>query len=157
LHFSIRHLTECVYEAPASDNLNALVRPATTSTQRNDEFTGRREPEASAGRDRGAARATRRRLGGPWTNTYAEAAGEYLLAALDEPETAFSTELVAAVHGGGPLETVRAAVRRHPRSLRLPVARRTWAPTRTCQDYVHLGLILLRRNGIAARYVSGYL
>ena len=26
-----------------------------------------------------------------------------------------------------------------------------------CQDYVHLGLIMLRRNGIAARYVSGYL
>ena len=26
-----------------------------------------------------------------------------------------------------------------------------------CQDFVHLGLILLRRNGIGARYVSGYL
>jgi transglutaminase-like putative cysteine protease len=26
-----------------------------------------------------------------------------------------------------------------------------------CQDYVHLGLIMLRRNRIAARYVSGYL
>ena len=47
MNFSIRYLTEYRYDAPVTDNLNALrVRPATTSTQRCDEFHVRIEPEA---------------------------------------------------------------------------------------------------------------
>src|SRR6202044_1666467 len=44
-------MTEYHYEGPVSDNLNALrVRPATTSSQRCDEFHTRIEPEARGGR-----------------------------------------------------------------------------------------------------------
>ena len=51
MHFAIRFLTEYVYDAPVTDNLNALrVRPATTSGQRCDEFTVRIDPEARVGR-----------------------------------------------------------------------------------------------------------
>ena len=50
MHFAIRYLTE--YRSTAGDdNLNALrVRPATTSTQRCDEFHMRIDPEARLGR-----------------------------------------------------------------------------------------------------------
>src|ERR1700728_4374136 len=51
MHFSIRYLTEYRYDTPVTDNLNALrVRPATTSSQRCDEFNTRIEPEARASR-----------------------------------------------------------------------------------------------------------
>ncbi len=46
MRFAIRFLTEYRYEAPVSDNLNALrVKPATTTTQRVDDFGVRVEPE----------------------------------------------------------------------------------------------------------------
>ena len=57
-------------------------------------------------------------------------------------------------------------MRADPRTLRVP-ARRTYVGSTVsdllrpgpgvCQDFVHLSLVLLRRRGIAARYVSGYL
>ena len=60
-----------------------------------------------------------------------------------------------------------ARVRADPRPLRVPqgrdlrrLARSTdllEAGAGVCQDFVHLGLCLLRHHGIAARYVSGYL
>ncbi len=51
MHFAIRFLTEYRYNTPVTDNLNALrVRPATTSTQRCDEFHTRIEPEARVSR-----------------------------------------------------------------------------------------------------------
>src|ERR1035438_4085191 len=51
MHFAIRFLTEYRYDTPVTDNLNALrVRPATTSSQRCDEFHTRIEPEARVSR-----------------------------------------------------------------------------------------------------------
>src|SRR5271168_1174791 len=51
MHFAIRYLTGYEYDAPVTDNLNALrVKPATTSSQRCDEFHTRIEPEARVSR-----------------------------------------------------------------------------------------------------------
>ena len=47
MNFAIRYLTEYRYDAPVTDNLNALrVRPATTADQRVDDFHVRVDPEA---------------------------------------------------------------------------------------------------------------
>ncbi len=51
MNFSIRYLTEYRYDAPVTDNLNALrVRPATTANQRVDDFHVRTDPEARLAR-----------------------------------------------------------------------------------------------------------
>jgi transglutaminase-like putative cysteine protease len=197
MHFSIRFLTEYAYDAPVTDNLNALrVRPATTSTQRCDEFTVRIDPEARVGRhsdyfgtevlEFGIVRPhprmsidVRARVvtaeppeppDADWsaldTEAYAEAAGEYLLPALDEPQIETLDELAAAVRDERPLATVQALCELIPDRYEYrpgvtyvgsTVEEFLRAGAGVCQDYVHLGLILLRRNGIAARYVSGYL
>jgi transglutaminase-like putative cysteine protease len=197
MHFAIRFLTEYVYDAPVSDNLNALrVRPATTSTQRCDEFTVRIDPEARVGRhsdyfgtevlEFGIVRPHKRLsidvrarvvTAEPpeppdvdWaaleTEAYAEAAGEYLLPAIDESEGETLDELVAAVRADTPLATLRRLCDLIPDRYEYRAGVTYVGSTvqefletgaGVCQDYVHLGLIMLRRNGIAARYVSGYL
>ena len=49
--FSIHYVTAYHYDEPVTDNLNALrVRPATTATQRCDEFHVRIDPETRLGR-----------------------------------------------------------------------------------------------------------
>src|SRR4051812_41566639 len=46
MHFAIRYLTEYRYDGAVTDNLNALrVKPATTATQRVDDFGVRVDPE----------------------------------------------------------------------------------------------------------------
>src|ERR687895_1105586 len=46
MNFAIRYLTEYRYDAPVTDNLNALrVKPATSATQRVDDFGVRVVPE----------------------------------------------------------------------------------------------------------------
>ena len=83
-----------------------------------------------------------------------------------EPESGALDELVAAVRGDSPLDTVRRDDRARPDRFEYrqgatyvgsTVQDLLDAGAGVCQDFVHLGLILLRRNGIAARYVSGYL
>jgi transglutaminase-like putative cysteine protease len=180
MHFAIRFLTEYVYDAPVSDNLNALrVRPATTSTQRCDEFTVRIDPEARVGRhsdyfgtevlefgvvrphtrmsiDVRARVVTAEPADPPeadWetvsTEAYAEAAGEYLLPAVDDPDSETVDELRETVRAETPLATLQRLCDLIPDRFEYRAG--------VSQDYVHLGLIMLRRNGIAARYVSGYL
>ena len=195
--FSIRYVTEYRYGEPVTDNLNALrVRPATTATQRCDEFHVRVEPETRLGRHSdyfgteviefgisGPHRAltidVRARVvtstpaeapDPPWdalaTPAYLEAAGEYLLATIAAPANGALSELFALTDLGTPLEAVdalcelipeRFEYRRGVTYVGSTVADLLRVGAGVCQDFVHLALILLRRHGIAARYVSGYL
>jgi transglutaminase-like putative cysteine protease len=172
------------------------VRPATTSGQRCDEFTVRIDPEARVGRhsdyfgtevlefgivrphsrlsiDVRARVVTSEPPDPPdvsWpaldTDAYAEAGGEYLLPALDEPPEELIDELTAVARADTPLGTLRGLCDLIPDRYEYrtgvtyvgsTVQEFLEAGAGVCQDYVHLALILLRRNGIAARYVSGYL
>jgi transglutaminase-like putative cysteine protease len=172
------------------------VRPATTSNQRCDEFHVRLDPEARTTRhsdyfgtevlEFGVARPhdhltidVRARVvtsepaeppEAPWENlqgdTYAEAAGEFLLPADDEPDDPRLDELLDIARARTPLATVRWLNELIPDRFAYVPGVTYVGSTITdlldqgagvCQDFVHLALVLLRRNGIAARYVSGYL
>src|SRR5208283_1146884 len=124
--FAIHYVTEYRYGEPVTDNLNALrVRPATTATQRCDEFHVRIDPESRLGRhadyfgteviEFGISRphssltidvSARLVTGEPaeppapsWdalaAPAYLDAAGEYLLASIAEPPNRALDELVA--------------------------------------------------------------
>ncbi|MCW2984969.1 MAG: transglutaminase family protein [Conexibacter sp.] len=172
------------------------VRPATTSNQRCDEFHVRLDPEARVHRhvdyfgtevlEFGVARPhdhltidVRARVvtseppeapEAPWEHldgdTYAEAAGEFLLAADDEPSDERLADLLDIARARTPLATLRwlnelipdrFAYRPGVTYVGSTIEDLLAAGAGVCQDFVHLGLVLLRRNGIAARYVSGYL
>jgi transglutaminase-like putative cysteine protease len=198
LHFAIRYLTEYRYDTQVSDNLNALrVRPATTSSQRCDEFHTRIEPEARVSRHldyfgtevlefgiptsheqltidmraRVVTSAPQAPGAGDWeslrSSAYLDAAGEFALPWEDQPATGGLRDLEAELsRAGDPLATVRTLCeliperfeyRRGATYVGSTVADLLDAGAGVCQDFVHLSLILLRRQGIAARYVSGYL
>ena len=108
---------------------------------------------------------------GPWEalkeKRYRQQAGEFLLADPDQgaPEEAVA-ELLEAVAADSPLETALKMTEVIPDRFDYDqdstfvgstVADLIAGGGGVCQDFVHLGLILLRRNGIGARYVSGYL
>ncbi len=198
MHFAIRFLTEYHYDAPVTDNLNALrVRPATTSTQRCDEFHTRIEPEARVSRHLDyfgteviefgiptAPRPPHDRRARPRRHLRPTRPARGLLGEPAEPRLHRRRRRVRAALAGP-------ARHRRPRRARTTRSRRDcpletletlcelipdrfeYRPGATyvgstvsdlldigagvCQDFVHLSLVLLRRRGIAARYVSGYL
>jgi transglutaminase-like putative cysteine protease len=197
VHFAIRFLTEYRYDAPVTDNLNALrVRPATTSTQRCDEFHARIEPEARVSRHLDYFGTEVLEFGiptsheqltidvrarvvtspppeppeGSWESllspAYVDAAGEFALPWQDQPLLTGLDDLHDALEADSPLETLELLCELVPDRFEYrPGATYVGSTVRdllemeagVCQDFVHLSLVLLRRRGIAARYVSGYL
>jgi transglutaminase-like putative cysteine protease len=197
VHFAIRFLTEYHYDAPVTDNLNALrVRPATTSNQRCDEFHTRIEPEARVSRHldyfgteviefgiptshdnltidvraRVVTSAPPEPPDGSWESllsaSYVDAAGEFALPWQDQPSIHGLDELHEALDAASPLETLELLCEVIPERFEYrPGATYVGSTVQdllemgagVCQDFVHLSLVLLRRRGIAARYVSGYL
>ncbi len=197
MHFAIRFLTEYRYDVAVTDNLNALrVRPATTSTQRCDEFHTRIEPEARVSRHLDYFGTEVLEFGipssheqltidvrarvvtspppdppdGSWESllspAYVDAAGEFALPWQDQPALTGLESLHDALEADSPLETLELLCELIPDRFEYrPGATYVGSSVRdlleagagVCQDFVHLSLVLLRRRGIAARYVSGYL
>ncbi|HMS61733.1 MAG TPA: transglutaminase family protein [Solirubrobacteraceae bacterium] len=107
---------------------------------------------------------------GPWnaltSSGYLEAGGEYLLPWDDEALNGRLDDLEAAMRATTPIATLRLLSQLVPDRFEYRRGATYVGSTVTdlldigagvCQDFVHLALVLLRRQGIAARYVSGYL
>jgi uncharacterized alpha-E superfamily protein/transglutaminase-like putative cysteine protease len=98
---------------------------------------------------------------------YREAGGEFLLQTDDAPDHPALEGLLRATRAAPtPLATVvllselipdRFEYRRGATYVDSTVAHLLDVGAGVCQDFVHLALCVLRRHGIAARYVSGYL
>ena len=98
---------------------------------------------------------------------YREAGGEFLLQTDDAPGDPVLAELISETgEARSPMDTVllvsrlipdRFEYRKGATFVDSGIADLLQAGAGVCQDFVHLGLCLLRHHGIAARYVSGYL
>ncbi len=197
MNFAIRFLTEYRYDAPVTDNLNALrVKPATMATQSVEDFVVRVDPESRLNQhldyfgttviEFGISRPhehlsidvrARVKTSAPddppetdWTpveeRAYEAAAGEFLLPAGPEPEDIAIEDMVGLTRGETPLATLSKLVELIPDRFEYragvtyvgsTVKDLLDAGAGVCQDFAHLALLLLRRHGIGARYVSGYL
>jgi transglutaminase-like putative cysteine protease len=106
----------------------------------------------------------------PWESllapAYQEAAGEFLMPTGTEPPEELLADLNAVARAKSPLATVlllnelipdRFEYRPGTTYVGSTVEDLLRGGAGVCQDFVHLGVILLRNQGIAARYVSGYL
>jgi transglutaminase-like putative cysteine protease len=99
--------------------------------------------------------------------SYREAGGKFLLQTDDAPDHPALAELLATTRAAStPLHTVllvseliadRFEYRKGATDVDSRIADLLEGGAGVCQDFVHLGLCLLRHHGIAARYVSGYL
>jgi len=99
--------------------------------------------------------------------SYREAGGEFLLQTDDAAEYPALLELLATTRAASnPLATLillselipdRFEYRKGATYVDSNIAHLLDLGAGVCQDFVHLGLYVLRRHGIAARYVSGYL
>lgn len=96
---------------------------------------------------------------------YDAAAGEFLLPG-DEPDDLVLDDLVGLTRADSPLATAQRVAELIPDRFEYrpgvtyvgsTVADLLAAGAGVCQDFAHLALLLLRRHGIGARYVSGYL
>jgi transglutaminase-like putative cysteine protease len=197
MNFAIRYLTEYRYNAPVTDNLNALrVKPATMATQSVEDFVVRVEPESRLNQhldyfgttviEFGISRPhehmaidvrARVRTSTPdmppetdWEavedRAYDAAAGEFLLLDGSEPDDVAIDELVGLTRADSPLATVQQLIELIPDRFEYRAGVTYVGSTvgdllavgaGVCQDFAHLALLILRRHGIGARYVSGYL
>jgi transglutaminase-like putative cysteine protease len=99
--------------------------------------------------------------------SYREAGGEFLLQTDDAPGSETLHELLTTTRAAGsPLATLmliaelipdRFEYRKGATYVDSKISDLLDVGAGVCQDFVHLGLCLLRHHGIAARYVSGYL
>jgi transglutaminase-like putative cysteine protease len=99
-------------------------------------------------------------------HAYREQAAEYLLAEGPPPAGAVYDELCTQIRQDTPLATVQALIEAIPDRFEYQPGVTYVGSTvedlleggaGVCQDFVHLSLMLLRANGLGARYVSGYL